>query len=86
MYAKNQLQLVFQQSWTGLLKDWLQLVATSSVASCLVFRNLATSPVASCLKFGQKDWTGLDFKTLVGIGQTGVGTVMVMTGQQREEA
>ena len=27
-------------------------------------RNLATSPVASCLKFGQKDWTGLDFKTL----------------------
>ena len=23
-----------------------------------------TSPVASCLKFGQKDWTGLDFKTL----------------------
>ena len=21
-------------------------------------------PVASCLKFGQKDWTGLDFKTL----------------------
>ena len=51
MYAKNQLQLVFQQSWTGLLKDWLQLVATSSVASCL--------------KFGQKDWTGLDFKTLI---------------------
>ena len=64
MYAKNQLQLVFQQSWTGLLKDWLQLVATSSVASCLVLRNLTTSPVASCLKFGQKDWTGLDFKTL----------------------
>ena len=64
MYAKNQLQLVFQQSWTGLLKDWLQLVATSSVASCQVLRNLATSPVASCLKFGQKDWTGLDFKTL----------------------
>ena len=64
MYAKNQLQLVFQQSWTGLLKDWLQPVATSSVASCLVLRNLATSPVASCLKFGQKDWTGLDFKTL----------------------
>ena len=51
MYVKNQLQLVFQQFWTGLLKDWLQLVATSSVASCL--------------KFGQKDWTGLDFKTLV---------------------
>src|SRR5438128_9273133 len=50
MYAKNQLQLVFWQSWTGLLKDWLQPVATSSVASCL--------------KFGQKDWTGLDFKTL----------------------
>ena len=58
------LQLVFQQCWTGLLKDWLQLVATSLVASCLVLRNLATSPVASCLKFGQKDWTGLDFKTL----------------------
>ena len=64
MYVKNQLQLVFQQFWTGLLKDWLQPVATSSVSSCLVFRNLATSPVASCLKFGQKDWTGLDFKTL----------------------
>ena len=64
MYVKNQLQLVFQQFRTGLLKDWLQLVATSSVASCLVLRNLATSPVASCLKFGQKDWTGLDFKTL----------------------
>ena len=65
MYAKNELQLVFQQSWTGLLKDWLQLVATSSVASCLVLRNLATSPVASCQKFEQKDWTGLDFKTLL---------------------
>ena len=64
MYVKNQLQLVFQQFWTGLLKDWLQLVATSSVASCLVLRNLAISPVASCLTFGQKDWTGLDFKTL----------------------
>ena len=51
MHVKNQLQLVFQQFWTGLLKDWLQPVATSSVASCL--------------KFGQKDWTGLDFKTLL---------------------
>ena len=67
MYVKNQLQLVFQQFWTGLLKDWLQLVATSSVASCLVLRNLATSPVASCLKFGQKDWTGLEFKTLASL-------------------
>ena len=66
MCVKNQLwQLVFQQFWTGLLKDWLQPVATSSVASCLVLRNLTTSPVASCLKFEQKDWTGLDFKTLL---------------------
>ena len=51
IYVNNQLQLVFQQFWTGFLKDWLQPVATSSVASCL--------------KFEQKDWTELDFKTLV---------------------
>ena len=59
------------------MKDWLQLVATSSVASCLVLRNLATSPVASCLKFGQKDWTGLDFKTLVVRGWVARGTVWI---------
>ena len=27
-------------------------------------RLVATSSVASCLQIGQKDWTGLDFKTL----------------------
>ena len=67
---KNQLQLVFQQFWTGLLKDWLQLVATSSVASCL--------------KFGQKDWTGLDFKTLRGMYKNDVGYVLSRNGDKVE--
>ncbi|KAI6041996.1 hypothetical protein EDC04DRAFT_2892509 [Pisolithus marmoratus] len=52
MYVKNQLQLVFKQFWTGLLKDWLQPVATSSVASCQL------------PDFLEKDWTGMDFETL----------------------